>query len=114
MDDLTTLNVSVISIPVLVISEGELGILVVVRDPAEWRVVVETRVEDLVHYFLRLLSADAPHGQDGAEGAASDALLSGGGGGGETEVRDPNLKPAGAEVRFILVRLPDDASGGQS
>lgn len=38
--------------------------------------VVEARVEDFVHYFLRLLSANVPHSQDGAKGAASDARLS--------------------------------------
>lgn len=76
---MTTLNVSVISIPVLVISAGKIGVLLVMRDPPERRVVVETRVEDLIHYFLRVLTADVPHGQDGAEGAASDALLSGAG-----------------------------------
>lgn len=79
VDNVTTLNVSVISIPVLVISAGKLGVLLAVWDSPERRVVVETRVEDLIHYFRRLLSADVPHGQDGAEGAASDALLSGAG-----------------------------------
>jgi len=51
-----------------------------VRDPPKGRVVVETRVEDLVNDFLRLLSADFPHGQNGAQGTASDTLLTEGNG----------------------------------
>lgn len=47
-----------------------------VGDPAEGRVVVEAGVEDLVHDLLRLLRADVPHRQDGAERAAPDARLS--------------------------------------
>lgn len=72
---MTTLKVCVISISVRVISVGELGVLLAVRDSSERRVVVEARVEHLVHDLLRLLSADFPHGQDGAQGSASDALL---------------------------------------
>lgn len=72
---MTTLKVCIISIPVRVISVGELGVLLAVRDSSERRVVVETRVEHLVHDLLRLLSTDFPHGQDGAQGSVSDALL---------------------------------------
>lgn len=72
---MTRLKVGVVSISVLVISVGKPSILLAVRDPSERRVVVEARVEDLVHYFLRLLPADVPHGQDGAEGATPDARL---------------------------------------
>lgn len=70
-----TLKVCIVSVPVHVISVGKLGVLLAVRDPSERRVVVEARLEDLVHDFLRLVSADFPHGQDGAQRAASDALL---------------------------------------
>lgn len=72
----TTLEVCIISISVLIISVGKPSILLAVRDSSKRRVVVEARVEDLVHYFLRVLSADVPHSQDGAKGAASDARLS--------------------------------------
>ncbi len=71
-----TLKVCVISISVLVISVGKPSVPLAVRDPSERCVVVETRVEDFVHDFLRLLPANVPHSQDGAKGASSDALLS--------------------------------------
>lgn len=74
-ENVTTLKVCIISISVLIISVGKLGVLLAVWDSSERRVVVETRVKDLVDYFLRLLSANFPHGQDGAKGAAADALL---------------------------------------
>lgn len=60
----------------LIISVGKPGILRAVRDSSKRRVVVETRVKDFIHDLLRLLSADVSHGQDGAEGTASDTLLS--------------------------------------
>lgn len=72
---MTTLKVCIISISVLIISVSKPGILLAVGDSSKWRVVVETRVEDFIHYFLRLLSANVPHSQDGAKGTASDTLL---------------------------------------
>lgn len=72
---MTTLKVCIISISVLVISVGKPSIPLAVRDSSKRRVVVETRVEDFVHNFLRLLSADVPNSQDGAKGAASDTFL---------------------------------------
>lgn len=69
------LDVCVISISVFVISVGELGVLLAVRDASEGGVVIETRVEDFINDFLRLLSTDFPHCQDGAKGPASDTLL---------------------------------------
>lgn len=74
-ENVATLKVCIISVPVHVISVRKLGVSLAVRDPSERRMVVETWVEDLVDYFLRLGSANFPHGQDGAKGAASDALL---------------------------------------
>lgn len=56
-----TLEVGIVPVPVLVLSVGELGIPLAVRDPTERRVIVKAGVEDLVHYLLRLLSADVPH-----------------------------------------------------
>merc|ERR1739838_39003 len=69
------LKVCIISISVLIISVGKFGVLLVVRDSTERRVVVETRVEYLVDYFLRFLSANFPHSQDGSKGTAPDTLL---------------------------------------
>lgn len=88
-----TLKVCIISISVLIISVGKPSVRLAVRDSSERCVVVKTRVEDLIHYFLRLVAANVPHSQDGAKGAASDALLS------EEKkhdrsVGDTNLKPA--------------------
>lgn len=74
-ENVTTLKVCIITISVLIISVGKPSILLAVRDSSKRRMVVETRVKDLVHYFLRLLSADFPHSKDGAKGTASDALL---------------------------------------
>lgn len=70
-----TLKVRVISIPVHVFPVGEHGFLVAVWHPSERGVIVETRVEDLVDDFLRLLSADFSHGKDGAYGTTPDTLL---------------------------------------
>lgn len=70
-----TLKVCIISISVLIISVGKPSVRLAVRDSSERCVVVKTRVEDLIHYFLRLVAANVPHSQDGAKGAASDALL---------------------------------------
>lgn len=75
-ENVTTLKVCIISISVLIFSVGKLGVLLAVWDSTERRVVVETRVEHLADYFLRILSTNFPHGQDGAKGAAPDALLS--------------------------------------
>lgn len=72
---MTTLKVCIISISVLIISVGELGVLLAVRDSSKRRVVVETRVKDLVDYFLCLLTVNFPHSQDRAYGTASDAFL---------------------------------------
>ena len=58
------------------ISVGELCVLGAVRDSSERSVVVGTRVEHFVHYFLRLLRADLSHSEDGAKGTVSDTLLS--------------------------------------
>ena len=80
---MTTLEVCVVSIPVLVISVGEAGILLAVWDSSKWRMVIKARVEDLIYYFLCLLSADVPHGQDGAQGPASDTCLTQG----KTQIR---------------------------
>lgn len=55
------LKVGVVSISVLVISVGKLSILLAVWDPPKRRVVLEARVEHLVHDLLRLLSANVPH-----------------------------------------------------
>lgn len=55
------LKVGVVSISILVISVGKLSILLAVRDPSKRSVVLEARVEHLVHDLLRLLSADVPH-----------------------------------------------------
>lgn len=71
-----TLQVVVIPIPVHVIPVGELCVLLAVRDPSERRVIVEARVEDLVHDFPRRLSADFSHREDGTQGTVPDALLS--------------------------------------
>ncbi len=87
------LNVCIISISVLIISVGEPGILLAVRDSSKRRVVVETRVKDLVHDFLRLFPANVPHGQDGAKGTASDTLLSKEKPRQKCQIRDTNLKP---------------------
>lgn len=77
------------------------------RDPSERRMVVETRVEDLVDYFLRLGSANFPHGQDGAKGAASDALLS-------KESTRVWFENGSCELKsannFWPVKVPDDAA----
>lgn len=56
---------------------GKVSVPLAVGDPTEGRVIVEAGVEDLVHDLLRLLRADVPHRQDGAQRAASDARLSG-------------------------------------
>lgn len=56
-----TLEVGIVPIPVLVLSVGKLGIPLAVRDPTKRCVIIEAGVEDLVHYLLRLLSADVPH-----------------------------------------------------
>lgn len=72
---MTTLKVGIIPISVLIISVGKFSILLAVWDSSKRRMVIETRVEDFIHYFLRILSADVPHGKDGAKGAASDTLL---------------------------------------
>lgn len=71
------LKVGVVSISVLVISVGKLSILLAVWDPPKWCVVLEARVEHLVHNLLCLFSTDVPHSQDGAQGAPSDASLCG-------------------------------------
>lgn len=70
------LKVGIVSISVLIISEGKLSILLAVRDPPKRRVVLEARVEHLIHDLLRCLSADIPHSQDGAEGTPPDTRLS--------------------------------------
>lgn len=74
-ENVTTLKVGIIPISVLIISVGILSISLAVWDSSKRRMVVETRIEDLVHYFLRILLANVPHGQDGAKGTASDARL---------------------------------------
>lgn len=74
-ENVTTLKVCIISISVLIISVGKLGVLLAVWDSAKRRVVVETCVKDLVDYLLCLLTTNFPHSQDGAEGAASDTFL---------------------------------------
>lgn len=58
------LEVSIISISVLIISEGKFGILFGVWNPAKRRMVIKTGVKDLVYYFFRLLSGNLPHGQN--------------------------------------------------
>lgn len=74
-ENVTTLKVCIISISVLIISVGKLGVLLAVRDSSKGRVVVETRVEDLVDYFLRHLSVNFPHSQERVYGMTSDAFL---------------------------------------
>lgn len=73
---LQRLEVCIISISVLIISEGKLSIPLGVWDSSKRSMVVEARVEDFVHYFLCFLSADVPNSQDGAKGTTSDACLS--------------------------------------
>lgn len=60
-ENVTTLKVCIISISVLIISVGKASILLAMRDSSKRFVVVETRVKDFIHYFLRLLSANFPH-----------------------------------------------------
>lgn len=55
------LEAGIVPIPVLVLFVGKLGIPLAVRDSTERRVIIKASVEDLIHYFLRLLSADVPH-----------------------------------------------------
>lgn len=74
-ENVATLKVCIISISVLIISVGKLGVLLAVWDSSKGRVVVETRVKDLVDYFLRLLSVNFPHSQDRAYSTTSDAFL---------------------------------------
>lgn len=105
-----TLKVCIISISALIISVGKLSILLAVRNASKRCVVVETRVKDFIHYFLRLGPANVPHSQDGAKGAASDTLLmmllqaeveSGGfigEGAVSTEVSCPNLRTSQMSV----------------
>lgn len=110
----TRLKVCIVSISVVIISVGEPGVLLAVRDPSEGRVVVETRDEDLVHYFLRLLSADFPHRQDGAKRPASDALL--------TPREKHNLsvglqthkEPKQMPLKVARKTVPDDAASSRS
>lgn len=75
-DQNLTLEIGIVPIPVLVFFVGKLGISLAVRDSTERCVIIKAGVEDLVHYLLRLLSADVPHCQDGAERTAPDACLS--------------------------------------
>lgn len=75
------LNVSIVSVSAVVMIGSELGVLVGVGKAVERRVVVVAAVEDLVHDLHRLLLADLPHGEDGAQGAVADALLGRNGGG---------------------------------
>lgn len=106
-ENAATLKVCIISVPVHVISVRKLGVSLAVRDPSERRMVVETWVEDLVDYFLRLGSANFPHGQDGAKGAASDALLS-------KESTRVWFENGSCELKsannFWPVKVPDDAA----
>lgn len=76
-DQSPPLEVGIVPTPVLVLPVGKLGVPLAVRDSAERCVVIKAGVKDLVHYLLRLLSADVPHCQDGADRSASDARLSG-------------------------------------
>lgn len=101
------LEVSVVPVPVLVIPVGKVSVPLAVGDPAEGRVVVEAGVEDLVHDLLRLLGADVPHRQDGAQGAASDARLSRE----EDAVREEEPQTCGGGGGG---RVPGDAPSNQS
>ena len=69
------LDVSVVSVSALVVPGGELGILLGVGNAVEGGGVIEAAVEHLVHDLPRLLVADLPDGEDGAQGAVADALL---------------------------------------
>lgn len=84
------LEVAVVPVPVLVVPVGKLGVPLAVGDASKRRVVVEAGVEDFVHDLLRLLPADVPHSEDGAERAAPDARLVGEGLGLQTENNDNN------------------------
>lgn len=77
-----------------------------VGDSTEGRVVVEAGVEDLVHDLLRLLRADVPHRQDGAERPASDARLS-------EEGEDVREGDPGTNRRRPRT-VPDDAPSNRS
>lgn len=81
------LKVGIISISVLIISVGKLGILVAVWNPTEGCVVIKAGGEDLIHHFLCLFSADLPHSQDRAQGTSPDTLLAKQG---KAETNEPN------------------------
>lgn len=70
------LKVCIITLPVVIISVGELGVLFTVWDSSEGRMVVEAGLEDLVHYFLCVLLTYFSHRQNGQKSTGSDALLS--------------------------------------
>lgn len=75
-ENISILEVCIVPISVLIISVGKLSILLAVWDSSKRRVVFEARVKDLVHYFLRLHSANVPHSQDGTKSTASYTYLS--------------------------------------
>lgn len=108
------LEVAVVPVPVLVVPVGELGIPLAVGDASERRMVVEAGVEDLVHDLLRLLPADVPHGEDGAERAAPDARLVGGGLGLQTENNNNNNAQTRRKggCRYLMMLLQTEVEPG--
>lgn len=105
-------EVCVVAVPVLEIPEGELGVLLAVRDASEGGVVTEAAVEHLVDHSLRLLPAHLAYGEDGAQRSAPHALLRERHGADTLKPHPTQRQPR--DGRTDGRALPDGALGGRS